>query len=35
LIRRRHPGLDPVSRLPYSLSTKFDTFPWDSGSALR
>jgi len=22
-----HPGLDPGSRFPYSLSTRFDTFP--------
>jgi len=30
-----HHGLDPGSRSPSSLSTRFETFPLDSGSALR
>ena len=30
-----HHGLDPGSRSPSSLSTRFETFPLDSDSALR
>jgi len=30
-----HPGSDLESRLPYSLSARFDIYNKDSGSALR
>ena len=30
-----HHGLDPGSRSPSSLSTRFETFPLDSGSVLH
>ena len=33
--KKIHHGLDPGSRSPTSLSTRFETFPLDSDSALR